>query len=196
MTRSPLPIDLAGVSMPHAASFHAAGAMPEPWVLRATPLIPAGGRVVDLACGTGRHGRWFLVNDHPVTFVDRETSAVEDLVGRAGARVVAADMEAPAFDLTSALGPSGYAGVVVVNYLWRPLLAAIVAAVARGGVLIYQTFARGNERFGKPSNPAYLLEPGELLEAVRGHLQVLAYEYGEGLTSRPSVIQRLVARRV
>jgi SAM-dependent methyltransferase len=179
--------------MEHSA-FHAAGAMPEPWVLRATPLVPAGGRVVDLACGTGRYGRWFLANEHPVTFVDREVSDVADLAGRA--KVIAADLEAPGFEPAGVLPAGSFAGVVVVNYLWRPLLPAIVAAVAPGGVLIYQTFAAGNERFGKPSNPDFLLEPGELLEAVRGRLQVLAYEHGEGLTPRPAVVQRIVARRV
>lgn len=180
--------------MPHATSFHAAGAMPEPWVLRATPLVPPGGRVIDLACGTGRHGRWFLANDHPVTFADRDVSAVEDLAGRSRSKVVAVDLEAPGFDSAAVLPPGSYAGVVVVNYLWRPLLPAIVAAVGRGGVLIYQTFASGNERFGKPSNPDFLLEPGELLEQVRGRLQVLAYEHGEGPTGRPAVVQRIVAR--
>jgi SAM-dependent methyltransferase len=180
--------------MSHSA-FHAAGAMPEPWVLRATPLVPPGGHVIDVACGTGRHGRWFLANDHPVTFVDRDTSAVEDLAGRASARVVAADLEAPGFDPATVLPPGGFAAVIVVNYLWRPLLPAIIAAVGPGGLLVYQTFAAGNERFGKPSNPDFLLQPGELLEAVRGTLQVLAYEHGEGLLPRPAVIQRILARK-
>ncbi|MGF1626636.1 MAG: class I SAM-dependent methyltransferase [Alphaproteobacteria bacterium] len=174
---------------PHTAT------MPEPWVLRASHRVAPGSCVIDLACGSGRNGRWFLANEHPVVFVDRDVAGVADLSRTPAATVVEADLEAAGFAPETVLPPRTFGGVVVVNYLWRPLLPSIVAAVAPGGVLVYQTFAAGNQRFGKPSNPDFLLDSGELLEAVRGQLEVLGYEHGEGLTERPAVVQRIVARR-
>ena len=91
------------------------------------------------------------------------------------------------------LGGRRFEGVVVTNYLHRPLLPRLVDSLAPGGVLIYETFARGNERFGRPSNPAFLLAPGELLEAVRGRLQIVAYEHGVVARPKPAVVQRLCA---
>lgn len=173
---------------------HAAN-MPEPWVLRATHLVPQDSPVIDVACGNGRHGRWFLANDHDVTFVDITLDAVADITDLPRTTFIAADLEQPDFQPARIFTPRRFGGVVVVNYLWRPLLPALVDAVAPGGVLIYQTFAVGNERFGKPSNPDFLLHPGELLEAVRGSLDVLFYEFGEELIEKPAVTQRIVARR-
>jgi SAM-dependent methyltransferase len=151
--------------------------------------------VIDLACGNGRNGRWFHANEHPVVYVDIDVSALEDIADVPGATVVQADLERPGFDPSGVLPAAGYGGVVVVNYLWRALLPAIIAAVAPGGVLIYQTFAIGNQRFGKPSNPDFLLGAGELLEAVRGELEVLRYEFGDDLIERPAMVQRIIARR-
>lgn len=169
--------------------------MPEPWVLRATHLIPPASHVIDLACGNGRNGRWLLANDYPVTFVDKDISGLADIADLPNATIVETDLEKEGFDPCGILPPGGFGAVVVVNYLWRPLLPAIVGAVAPGGVLIYQTFAAGNQRYGKPSNPDFLLGAGELLEVVRGHLEVLHYEHGEDLIERPAVTQRIVARR-
>lgn len=164
---------------------------PSAWVCRFAPWIPAGGAVLDLAAGGGRHTRLLLGRGHPVTAVDRDVSALTGL-GAAGLEVVRADLEdGAAFPLAA----RRFAGVVVANYLHRPLLPALVEAVAPGGLLIYETFARGNEFFGRPSNPAFLLQPGELLEAVAGHLRVIAYEDLSVASPRPAAVQRIAALR-
>jgi SAM-dependent methyltransferase len=158
-----------------------------PWVQRWSPLVPAGARVLDVACGGGRHVRWFAQRGCRVTGVDRDAAALAPLSAIAETRV--ADLEN---------GPWPFDGqrfdaVVVTNYLWRALLPTLVASVADGGVLIYETFAQGNEAVGKPSNPDFLLRPGELLEAARG-LRVVAYE--DGFLAAPErFVQRLVAVR-
>ena len=163
---------------------------PSPWIARFAPLIPPG-PVLDLAAGRGRHSLLMRDLGHAVLAVDRDAAA---LAGLAGARI-----ETMAEDLETGASPAclarRFAGVVVTNYLHRPLLPAIVAAVAPGGWLLYETFARGNQRFGKPSNPAFLLEAGELLETVRGTLRVVAYEDVELGDPRPAMIQRIAARR-
>lgn len=166
---------------------------PSPWILRFAPRVPAGGPVLDLACGGGRHGRLFLERGHPVTFVDRDVSGVRDLVGRQGAEIVEADLEAGG---PWPLGGRRFAGVIVANYLWRPILPAIVAAVAPGGILIYETFAEGNEAFGRPRNPEFLLRTGELFEAVRGTLRILAYGQCVRDAQSPAVIQHIAATRL
>ena len=145
---------------------------PSPWVLRFAGRVPEGGPVLDLACGGGRHSRLFLARRHAVTAIDRDISGIADLSGTPGLEALEADLEnGSPFPLAG----RRFAGVIVTNYLYRPLLPALVAAVAPGGVLIYETFARGNERFGRPRNPDHLTRPGELLEAARGKLRVVAY---------------------
>jgi SAM-dependent methyltransferase len=156
-------------------------------VRRFTPLIPAGGRVLDLAAGGGRHTRLLLDLGLAVEAVDRDTAALLPLAGPR-CNPYAIDLEAGA---PWPLG-GGYDGIVVTNYLHRPLLPAIVAALGAGGVLIYETFMRGNERFGRPRNPEFLLRPGELLEACTG-LTVVAFEQGEVAFPRPAMIQRIAA---
>ena len=157
------------------------------WVKRFVPLIRRGGRVLDLAAGSGRHTRLLLESGFAVCTVDRDISALLPLAG-VGCDVRQIDLETGA---PWALG-SGYDGIVVTNYLHRPLLPAIAQALAAGGVLIYETFARGNERFGHPRNPDFLLRPGELLEAF-AMLTVIAFEQGEISVPRPAVIQRIAA---
>lgn len=169
---------------------HAHPGHPSHWVTRFAGLVPAGGAVLDLACGGGRHTRLFLARSHPVTAVDIDLSGLAGLEGAAGLETLEADLEdGRPFPLTG----RRFAGIVVTNYLYRPLLPDLVAALAPGGVLIYETFARGNERFGKPRNPDHLLAPGELLEAVRGRLRVLAYEDLTVTTPRPAAVQRICA---
>jgi SAM-dependent methyltransferase len=160
------------------------------WVVRFADRIPAGGMVLDLAAGGGRHTRFFAGRGHPVTAIDRDVTGLADLASNPAITVLHADLEQ---DRPWPLGDRRFAGVVVANYLHRPLLRVLVGAVAPGGCLIYETFAVGNERFGKPSNPDFLLRPGELLEAVRGRLTVLAYENLQVDEPRPAMVQRIAA---
>ena len=172
---------------------HGALGRPSAWVARFAEAVPAGGLVLDLACGGGRHTRLFLDRGHPVLAVDRDLSGLADLGDHATLERLEVDLED---GRPFPLADRRFAGVVVTNYLFRPLLAPLVAAVEPGGVLIYETFARGNERFGRPSNPDFLLEPGELLEAVRGRLRVLAYEDLIVERPKPAAVQRICAARV
>lgn len=167
-----------------------AAELPSEWLLRFLPQLPPRGVVLDLACGGGRHVRCLRQAGHPVVAVDRDVAAVAAM-GDAGVEVIAADLEGQGWPLAG----RRFDGVVVTRYLWRPLLPAIVDAVAAGGVLIYETFAVGHEAYGRPRNPDFLLQPGELLEAVRGRLQVEAYEYGPYGQPPRAVLQRLCARR-
>lgn len=160
-----------------------------PWVTRWADVAAAGGSVLDLACGGGRHGRLFLERGHPVTFLDKNIAGVADLGGQA--ELIEADLET---DDGWPLGERRFDVVVVTCYLHRPILSDIVAAVAAEGLLIYETFARGNEAYGHPAREAYLLEAGELLEAVRGKFTVLAYEHGYDEQPKPGVRQRIAAR--
>jgi SAM-dependent methyltransferase len=160
---------------------------PSAWVQRWSHLIPAGGPVLDVACGFGRHMRWFSQRGHPVTGVDRAQDAV-DAVASLGEAVLA-DLENAPWPLPG----RAFAAVVVTNYLWRPLLPDIVGSVAPGGVLIYETFAAGNETVGKPARPDFLLQPGELLRSCNG-LRVVAYE--DGFLDEPArFVQRIAAVR-
>lgn len=156
-----------------------------PWVARWSHLVPAGGAVLDLACGRGRHMRWFAGRGHPVTGVDRDPEAVAAVRGVGEA--IEADIENGPWPLAG----REFACVVVTNYLWRPLFPRILAAVAPGGVLIHETFAQGNETVGKPSRPDFLLAPGELLSAYAG-LRPVAFEDGF-LEAPPRFVQRIAA---
>lgn len=153
------------------------------WVRRWAGLV-ATGPVLDLASGTGRHAVFFAERGLEVFAVDREPQKIR------GVQFLQADVES---------GPWPFAGrkfaaIVVTNYLHRPLFPAIEAALADDGVLLYETFMVGNEKFGRPSNPAFLLEPGELLRAFAG-LRPIAFEQGRVERPKPAVIQRLCARR-
>lgn len=158
-----------------------------PWVQRWSHLVPAGGAVLDVACGTGRHMRWFHARNHAVTGVDIAQAAI-DSVAPLGEAVLA-DIEQGPWPFTG----RQFDAVVVTHYLWRPLLPTIVASVAPGGVLIYETFAAGNETVGKPSRPDFLLRPGELLGVCQG-LRVVAFEDGY-LDAPPRFMQRIAAVR-
>lgn len=164
---------------------------PSDWVTRWASCVPEGSPVLDLACGGGRHARWFAGRGHPVDAVDRDAAAVARLDGVPGVRALCADLEHGPWPY----GGRVYGGVVVTHYLHRPLFPLLLAAVAPGGVLIYETFAAGNERHGRPSNPDFLLGRGELLEVVRGSFTVLAYEDLERGLPRPACVQRICARR-
>jgi len=162
---------------------------PSAWMIRWAGLVPAGGRVLDIACGNGRHARFFASRGHPVEAVDRDPALLTRLAGVPGVSTRCADLEAGPWPYPG----DRFAGIVVANYLHRPLFPHLLAALAAGGVLIYETFAAGNERYGRPSNPDYLLKPGELLEVVRGRLTVIAYEELDVSEPRPAAVQRICA---
>jgi len=157
---------------------------PSPWIVRWSTPLPQG-RALDVACGGGRHARYLAGLGHEVTAIDREPPAIP------GVRCLRADLEdgspwplpGEVFDV-----------LVVANYLYRPLFPALAAALAPGGTLIYETFMAGNERYGRPANPAFLLQPGELWEAFGG-LEVIAFEQGLARAPKPAMRQRVCARR-
>ena len=161
------------------------------WVARWAPLAPPG-EVLDLACGSGRHARLFAALGHPVLAIDRDSTALAAAAGP-GITTLRHDLEDGATPWPCA--PGRFAAIVVTNYLHRPLMDSLVASLAPGGLLIYETFAAGNETWGKPSNPDFLLQDGELLALTAAHgLGVIAYE--EGVTGAPvqAMVQRLCGR--
>lgn len=172
---------------------HAPVGTPSHWVRRFAQLVPEG-EVLDLACGGGRHARLFAGLGHPVLAVDRDPQA---LLAAAGPGIVTLEHDLEREGAAWPFAAGRFAGIVVTNYLHRPLLAGLVASLAPGGVLIYETFALGNEAYGKPSNPAFLLRPGELLDvAAAAGLRVLAYEDGVVREPKPARVQRLCAAGV
>ena len=162
---------------------------PSAWVTRFAPLINAGGEVLDYACGSGRHARWFAQRAFRVEAVDRDAAALELLHATHHIETRQADLES---------GPWPYAGrrfdgIVVTNYLFRPRLEMLLALLGPGGVLIYETFMVGNERYGRPRSPEFLLQAHELLELVAGAFTVVAFEQGQVDVPKPAVVQRICA---
>ena len=162
---------------------------PSAWVVRWAERLPPGGRVLDVASGSGRHARLLAARGHLVDAVDRDPTALSGLAGVPAVSTRCADLENGPWPYADVL----FAGVVVVNYLHRPLFPRLLSAMAPAGVLIYETFAAGNERYGRPSNPAFLLNAGELLDVVRGRLRVIAYEDLYVSEPKPAMIQRICA---
>jgi SAM-dependent methyltransferase len=160
---------------------------PSAWLQHWAHLIAPGSRVLDVACGAGRHMRFLAAQGHTAWGIDRNPDAVSR--AQAYGQVSCADIENGPWPLPG----QTFACVVVTNYLWRPLMPVIVQSVAPGGVLIYETFAAGNETVGKPSRPDFLLQPGELLQVTQG-MHVVAYE--NGFEASPErFVQRIVAVR-
>ncbi|HZV55266.1 MAG TPA: class I SAM-dependent methyltransferase [Rhodocyclaceae bacterium] len=164
---------------------------PSPWVGRFAPLIPSGGEVLDLACGTGRHARLLAGLGYRIEAVDRDAELLAGLAGLPGINTRQADLEGGGWPYFS----RHFEGIVVTNYLWRPLMPSLMASLAPGGVLIYETFMAGNEHFGSPSNPEYLLRNGELLDLMHKRFTVVAFEQGEVESPRPAVVQRICVCR-
>ena len=162
---------------------------PSPWVVRWAGALPPDAEALDLACGAGRHSRLLASLGHKVCAVDRDPAGLANLANVPGVETMVADLETGSWPF----GARRFGAIVVTNYLHRPLFRYLLDAIADDGVLIYETFALGNERFGRPSNPDFLLRPGELLEVVRGRLRVLAFEEGEVAAPRPAMMQRLCA---
>lgn len=165
---------------------HLPVAQPSAWVQRWAPLVRSGGPVLDVASGGGRHALFFAARGHPVDAVDRDAAAIAVLASHAGITAHCADIENGPWPYGGRL----FAAVVVTNYLHRPLFPALLAALAPDGVLIYETFAQGNEAYGRPANPDFLLQRGELLQ-VLGGARVVAYEDLYVESPKPAVLQRI-----
>ena len=167
---------------------HGSGA-PSPWVQRWAHLIRSGGCVLDVACGSGRHVQMLAEAAHRVPALDLDGAALAGL--QTVAECIQADIEAGPWPLPG----RRFDAVVVTNYLWRPLLPTLRDALAEAGVLIYETFADGQQHIGRPSRPEFLLQPGELLQAFAG-LWVVAFEDGFDAHPAPGrCVQRIVAVR-
>jgi SAM-dependent methyltransferase len=162
---------------------------PSDWVKRWAAAIVPGGRVLDLACGSGRHTRWLAGQGFEVLAVDRDTTGLPANIR--GIESWQVDLESLVWPL---LGRE-FDAVVVTNYLFRPRFAELLTCVRPGGILIYETFMVGHERFGRPSNPDFLLLHGELKERVEPDFEVLDFVEGEVIQPKPAVTQRLCARR-
>lgn len=166
---------------------------PSPWIVRFAHLIPPGARVLDVAAGAGRHARFLASRGARVLAVDRDSGALAALAGVADVATRVCDLEAGTWPLAG----ERFDAIVVVNYLHRPLFAHLRAALAADGALLYETFAQGNEAYGRPANPDFLLCPDELLSLARlppAPMQVVAFEQGrvdDG--ARPVVVQRIAA---
>lgn len=163
--------------------------IPSPWICHYAQLIRKGGQVLDLACGSGRHTRWLAANHWQVNAVDRDEQALARLQQLPNVSTMIADLENDTWPYSD----HRFDGIVVSRYLHRPLLPKLIESLRAGGVLIYETFMDGNERFGRPKNPDFLLRSNELLEVFFPHLTVIAYQQGEFQEPDPAVMQRVCA---
>ncbi len=164
---------------------------PSSWIVKFAPLIKSQGRVLDLACGSGRHAKWLAQQGYQVDALDRDPIATASMHEIDGIHVTTVDLETaepPTFE-------HRYDGIIVSRYLHRPLLATLATLLQPGGILIYETFMRGNERFGKPSNPDFLLMPDELLHTYTPLLNVIDFEQGEIAEPKPAMLQRICAQK-
>ena len=169
---------------------HAPASRASAWIERFAPLVAAGARVLDLACGHGRHARFFAARGNHVVAVDRDVAALAPLAGEERIETRSFDLEAGRWPLPG----ERFDAIVVANYLHRPLFPSLLAALADDGVLIYETFARGNEAYGRPANPDFLLERDELLQLAARGLTVVAFEQGFVPVPEPgAVVERLAA---
>jgi len=173
-----------------AATPHSTRLAPSPWIERFAHLVPPGARVLDLAAGSGRHALFFAARGHRVVAIDRDERSLASLAGQPGIEARALDLEAGAWPL----GREMFHAIVIVHYLHRPSMPNLFEMLAPDGALLYETFAAGNETYGRPTNPDFLLREGELLELVRGRLTVVAFEQGLSPNrDKPAVIERLAA---
>ena len=164
---------------------------PSSWIVKFAPLIKSQGLVLDLACGSGRHAKWLAQQGYQVDALDRDPIATSSMQGIDGIRIQQTDLETaepPSFE-------HSYDGIIVSRYLHRPLLTSLATILKPGGILIYETFMRGNERYGKPSNPDFLLMPDELMNTYSPLLNVISFEQGEVVEPKPAILQRICAQK-
>lgn len=180
-----------GVATSDVVKVHAPVGAPSPWVMRFAPLIKPGGTVLDYASGSGRHAFALASLGYRVEAVDRDTSALREWRDAQSIVVREADLEADKWPF----GAQRYDAIVVTNYLYRPYFVHMLDLLGESGVLLYETFMLGNERFGRPKNPDFLLQPGELYERLRDGFTVVAFEQGEVATPAPAMVQRVCAVR-
>ncbi len=171
-------------------STHVKPLAPSPWVMMCCQEIPAGATVLDLACGQGRHAIYLRDHGYSVTALDRDITAVQDI---GGIEVIEADLEN---NNSWPLGNRMFDAVVVVNYLHRPLFSSLLSAVKRGGVLIYETFMEGQQAYGRPTNPDFLLQSGELKRVIGEAFDIIQFEEGYASEPTPNVKQRICACRI
>ncbi|TVO53345.1 class I SAM-dependent methyltransferase [Denitromonas halophila] len=180
------------ISQPVVAGTKHGGGQPSVWVQRHGGGLMAGSRVLDLACGRGRHARWLADRGCHVSAADRDPAALAAIDAHPGVTPCALDLESGD---TWPWPDASFDAIVVTNYLHRPSFGRLAALLRAGGVLIYETFMLGNAAFGKPSNPDFLLMPGELLERTRDAFTVIAFEQGEIARPAPAMVQRICARK-
>jgi len=164
---------------------------PSSWIVKFAPLIKSQGLVLDLACGSGRHAKWLAQQGYQVDALDRDPIATSSMQGIDGIHIHLTDLETaepPSFE-------HSYDGIIVSRYLHRPLLTSLATILKPGGILIYETFMRGNERYGKPSNPDFLLMPDELMNTYSPLLNVISFEQGEVVEPKPAILQRICAQK-
>lgn len=164
---------------------------PSQWIVKYAPLIIKKGRVLDLACGNGRHAMWFAKHDFYVDAMDCDAQVTSSMEAINNINVIIADVEASDWPQSD----QRYDGLVVSRYLYRPLLQTLATMLNPGGVLIYETYMVGNEHYGKPSNPDFLLRPNELFEVYSPLLSIVSFEQGEEGMPRPAVMQRICATK-
>ena len=174
----------------NTASQHPLHLAPSPWIERFAHLVPTGARVLDVAAGSGRHALYFAGRGNRVLAVDRDAAMLATFAGASGVEVRTLDLETGSWPLIG----EEFDAIVVVNYLHRALLPHLVSALASDGTLLYETFAVGNETYGRPTHADFLLQEGELLETVRGRLTVIAFEQGLSPNrDQPAVVERIAA---
>ena len=164
---------------------------PSQWIVRFASLIKSQGVVLDLACGSGRHAKWLAQQGYQVHALDRDAIATANMQSIDGISITTLDLETtepPTFE-------HSYDGIIVSRYLHRPLMTTLATILKPGGILIYETFMRGNERFGQPSNPNFLLMPDELLNTYSPLLKVIDFEQGEISEPKPAMLQRICAQK-
>jgi SAM-dependent methyltransferase len=164
---------------------------PSSWIVKYAQLIPKKGRILDLACGSGRHAIWLAKQGYQVDAFDSDAKALANMKGIGNINVSIVDFESDDWPGSD----QRYDGIIVSRYLYRPLLSRLAGLLNPGGILIYETFMAGNERYGKPSNPDFLLLPNELLETYSPLLSIIAFEQGEVEMPRPAVTQRICAKK-